>query len=521
MGRKNKQRKNLTPLPLANKVQPGPRRSGGVCEPDQMKGKDKSKNRSLEQEFGIPNTGSLHELVGTPGSTRSFCISIGTPDEVRMDELQWDNYSLGSTNVNQDLKLGQKNQKEISTTFSQINESTGLNIVQETSAPLESKKGATINVQLDGQNNNKILVVSDEWVKDYKENSNSPLGSNKTPLSEDKSDTSSSIQETTFARENHNATITLSKEDLNLSISNNFDINNFNSLHQNKKSGNNSDTEFIDSDGSGQKKVNNGAEIFLVSKENASSPILSKESFVTAEDESETYKSSDNSILTDSDGIRFNASKGSIYTHDDQQDVSLQNGQSSSKEVSTGTLVKLDEENKSIEITNTNTPGASQHNEDDSNQLLNSSELLISASSVPGNSPKEVSRESIDSKSSRILQKICFSAIDTSEGEELVYKTSSYNQSQKNSKGKKVSLCLTALSCAVFFGSLTSSFLGKPLISDQKGNLILLAVLGAAFVILGSITLVLYCCPQAKENKPLDTLDQVSIDDAKIKILSS
>ncbi|WP_265026897.1 hypothetical protein [Wolbachia endosymbiont (group A) of Bombylius major] len=516
MGRKNKQRENLTPLPLANKVQPGPRRSGGVCESDQMKGKgkgkDKSKNRNLEPEFGIPNTGSLHELVGTPDSTRSFCISIGTPDEVRMDELQWDNYHLGSTNVNQDLKLGQKNQKEISTTFSQINESTGLNIVQETSAPLESKKGATINVQLDGQNNNKILVVPDEWVKDYKENSNSPLGSNKTPLSEDKSDTSSSIQETTFARENHNATITLSKEDLNLSISNNFDINNFNSLHQNKKSGNNSDTEFIDSDGSGQKKVNNGAEIFLVSKENASSPILSKESFVTAENESETYKSSDDSILTDSD---------SIYTHDDQQDFSLRNEQSSRKEVSKDTLVKLDEENKSIEITNTDNLEASKHNEDDSNQLLNSSEPPISASSTPGNSPKEVSRESIDSKSSRILQKICFSAIDTSEGKELVYKTSSYNQSQKNSKGKKVSLCLTALSCAVFFGSLTSSFLGKPLISDQKGNLILLAILGAAFVILGSITLVLYCCPQAKENKPLDTLDQVSIDDAKIKILSS
>ncbi|WP_353277218.1 hypothetical protein [Wolbachia endosymbiont (group B) of Villa cingulata] len=448
MGKKNQQRKNLTPLPLANNVQLGSRRSGGVCESDYMKGKgkDKSKNRSVEQEFGMPNTGSLHELVGTPGSTHSFCISAGSPDEVRREGFHYDNYHLGSTNVNQDLKLSQKNQKEISTTFSQINESTDSNIVQETSASLESKKDATINLQLDGQNNNKVLVVSNEKVKDYNENNNSPLGSNERLLPEDENDTSSNVQETTFA---------------------------------------------------------------------------SEESFVTPENESETYKSSDDSILTDSDSIRFNASKGSIYTNDDQQDVSLQNEQSGRKEVSKDTLVKLDEENKSIEITNTDTLEASKHNEDNSNQLLNSSEPLISASSTPDNSPKEVSRESINSKSSRIFQKICFSTRDTSEGEELVYKTSSYNLSQKNSKEKKVSLCLTALSCAVFLGSLTSSFLGKPLISDQKGNLILLAILGAAFIILGSITLVLYCCTQAKENKPLDTLDQVSIDDAKIKMLSS
>ncbi|MBA8756581.1 hypothetical protein HCR15_06065 [Wolbachia pipientis] len=126
------------------------------------------------------------------------------------------------------------------------------------------------------------------------------------------------------------------------------------------------------------------------------------------------------------------------------------------------------------------------------------SESLISGSRTPGNSP-------------RIPQAICFSARDTSKGEELIYKTSSYNPSQKNSKGKKIFLCLTVLSCTLFWGSLTSSFLGKPLISDQKSNLMLLAILGAAFAILGSIALVLYCYTQPKENKPLDALDQVSM----------
>ncbi|WP_353285217.1 hypothetical protein [Wolbachia endosymbiont (group A) of Beris morrisii] len=501
---------NLTPLFFANSV---PRKSGAVVESDSKQVKDKDENTNLEQESGVPNTGSFDELCDTPSSTRSFCISAGTPDEEKILGLEWDNYSLYFTDVNQDLKLSQKSQEEIVITFSQINESTDLGIVQEKSTTVESKKDATINLQLDGQNKNKILVASDEEAKGYDENNNSPLVSSETLLSEGENDTSSSVQEATFARDNPK--VMLSEEDIELSISNNFDINNFSFLNYNKESGNDSGAEFTDGDDSGREKVDNEAEIFLGSNENISSPILSEESFVTAKNEGETYKSPNNSIFIHSNGTQFDVSEDGIYTHDDSQDVSLRNEQNVSKEGLTGTLVKLDDgENKNIKITGKSAPGASKQSEGDNDQLLNGSEPLISRSSTPNNSPKDVNRKSTYSK----LSKICR---DKNEGEKSVYKTSSYNPSQKNSKGKKVFLCLTVLSCTVFFVSITSSFLGKPLISDLKGNLISLAILGTACVILGAITLVLYCYPQDKENEPPDALEQVSVDDTEIEILSS